>query len=287
MLEVRQRGGVFGPGGYGGGIFDGSQGGFGGLGAYYGNDRPPEQAAAGVFGALGQIYAGVENPKVRRAQQLANDVLEALNYATIEEDGKLGPATCGAIAYVYSQIPIEELNFVATEANAFASYVRSAPELESACTQQIAQSRWVTPSRLGPPPSPEPASEEPSMEFEEPEVLAPPGACEFEFGDSHPQIKTLQAQLNEALDAEGYEQIPVTGTYDPQTCGAIFELGGAFSPAPSELCPRGWTVPLECADMVIPKKKSENGVSTAAMWGIGGLLALAAVGGIYAATKGG
>lgn len=42
MRQVRTRGGVFGSGGYGGGLFDGSNSGFGGLGATY------EQAAAGV-----------------------------------------------------------------------------------------------------------------------------------------------------------------------------------------------------------------------------------------------
>ena len=42
-MDVNTRGGLFGPGGYGGGIFDGSQMGFGGLGQF-------EQAAAGVQG---------------------------------------------------------------------------------------------------------------------------------------------------------------------------------------------------------------------------------------------
>jgi len=45
--SVQTRGGVFGPGGYGGGIFDGSNMGFGGLGATY------EQAAAGIGAAAG------------------------------------------------------------------------------------------------------------------------------------------------------------------------------------------------------------------------------------------
>jgi hypothetical protein len=45
-MQARTRGGVFGPGGYGGGIFDGSDMGFGGLGGL----GQPEQAAAGIRG---------------------------------------------------------------------------------------------------------------------------------------------------------------------------------------------------------------------------------------------
>ncbi len=46
MRQVQTRGGVFGPGGYGGGVFDGSNSGFGGLGSVSGPMY--EQAAAGI-----------------------------------------------------------------------------------------------------------------------------------------------------------------------------------------------------------------------------------------------
>lgn len=52
-MDVRTRGGVFGPGGRGGGIFDGSNMGFGSYGTY-------EQAAAGVRG-LG-VVSGLGQP---------------------------------------------------------------------------------------------------------------------------------------------------------------------------------------------------------------------------------
>mgnify|MGYP003541541852 CR=1 FL=1 len=48
MRQVRTRGGVFGSGGYGGGLFDGSNNGFGGVG---GLGATYEQAAAGLGAA--------------------------------------------------------------------------------------------------------------------------------------------------------------------------------------------------------------------------------------------
>ncbi len=143
-------------------------------------------------------------------------------------------------------------------------------------------------------------AEEPTYTFEEPEVLAPSGACEFNYGDSHPQIALLQQQLNLALTTGGYNPIPVTGIYDAATCGAIFELRGTFDPTPSQLCPQGWDVPFSCAQSVTPTKRSaqpptltptqpapaptKRKVSTAALIGGGALLA-AVIGGAIYATK--
>jgi hypothetical protein len=137
-LAVRTRGGVFGPGGYGGGIFDGSGMGFGGLGQY-------EQAAAGVRGlgdefddwlaeqqtASGPAYTSggaptIEGPGAPSStptttsavttypwntyssatyslQGQVNGYLSTLNKQPITQDGYLGPETCGAIDFLKAQ----------------------------------------------------------------------------------------------------------------------------------------------------------------------------------------
>jgi hypothetical protein len=108
--------------------------------------------------------------------------------------------------------------------------------------------------------------------------------CYVYEGDEGPHITDLQQQLNAALDANGYEGIVATGVYDKETCGAIFELTGTFRPEfPGTHCntdmTQEWLVPLECPDMVLPKKK--GGVSRASMFAIGGLVLAAGLGGAY------
>jgi hypothetical protein len=386
----------------------------------------------GGSGSSGGIYAGVYSASVLAVQQALNALANALNYETLGEDGKLGPATCGALAYFSGAIDAAELNLVYETTVAVAGVLQQNLAVGSACSQQVAQP-WKTPARVGPlptpaPPEPAPApaptpapaepqytpeqiaylcqlkmqqdglaaacevpecyatnsncataltaqpvepqlpppapqytpeqiaylclakiaqdgtlaacdvpecyglnpsgcdaayaaapgclqliaqqgvvgacgvpecrnlnpagcdaaeAQEPTYTFEEPELLTTTDACQFAYGDSHPQIGLLQEQLNVALDFAGYQKIPVTGIYDAATCGAIFELRGTFKPSPSELCPLGWDVPFECGATTPPTKREEAGkkkMSTAAMIGIGGALLAAVVGGgIYAA----
>lgn len=421
--------------------------------------------------STGGIYAGVYSPSVLAVQQALNSLANALNYETLGEDGKLGPATCGALAYFSGQIDPAELNLVYETAVAVAGVLQQNLNVGSACSAQVGQP-WKTPARVGPLPTPAPpepqytpeevaylcalkaqqdgllsacelpecyagnkancdtamtvqpaaepqytpeqigylcqlkaqqdgpraacevpecyatnsdcaailaapaaapapqytteqlnylcllkiqqdgtlamcdvpecyglnpsgcdsaravapgcmqliseqgvagacavpecfnlnptgcnaaATQEPTYTFEEPEVLSTTGACQFNYGDSHPQIGLLQEQLNVALNMAGYNPIAVTGTYDAPTCGAIFELGGTFSPSPSQLCPQNWVIPLSCAQSTPPTKRGiepiepsgppkKKKISTAAMLGIGGALLAAVVGGgIYAA----
>lgn len=110
--------------------------------------------------------------------------------------------------------------------------------------------------------------------------------CYVYEGDAGPHVTRLQEEINVALAAGDYEGIAVSGVYDKQTCGAIFELGGSFKPSDesfAQLCDpymtQEWLVPLQCADMVIPKKK--GGPSRAGMFAIGGLVLAAGLGGAY------
>jgi len=80
------RGGVFGPQGRGGGIFDGSTQ-MSGLGK-----------ALGSLGQYENMPWGEYSTDTLGAQQAVNFVLRANDYCPIVEDGKLGPATCGALS---------------------------------------------------------------------------------------------------------------------------------------------------------------------------------------------
>lgn len=73
MQDVNTRGGVFGPGGFGGGIFDQS---LGGLGATWGNTA--------------------SDPEVVKWQTDINTALKEVGYNPIPVDGRLGAETCGA-----------------------------------------------------------------------------------------------------------------------------------------------------------------------------------------------
>ena len=76
--------GIFKPGGYGGGIFDGN---LSGLGA---DEQYPWHAYSDATLAL---------------QKNANDALRARGLCTLTEDGKLGAATCGASRSLIGQAP--------------------------------------------------------------------------------------------------------------------------------------------------------------------------------------
>lgn len=88
--------GIFRPGGYGGGVFDGNLAGAPALG---------KRGVKGVssMGALGDAASdavdypwGKVSDKTKALQQVTNTELATLGYCPIAVDGKLGPATCGA-----------------------------------------------------------------------------------------------------------------------------------------------------------------------------------------------
>jgi hypothetical protein len=140
-MDVRVRGGVFGPGGYGGGIFDGSQM---GLGSY-------EQAAAGVRG-LGQenddfgIVWGEYSMGTQSLQTNVNGELDARGQPLIEEDGILGPETCGAVQYLENEgapgfiVPgtCEGFQYPRQQTVAVSPEITSAPVIETGITLEPA-----------------------------------------------------------------------------------------------------------------------------------------------------
>lgn len=93
MPSVRQRGGVFGPQGYGGGIFDGMSG----IGLPVG--AAPSDSK----------YPWMEySPSTQSLQFASNVELKMRDMPEIGTDGKLGPETCGAQQYLYEQEGLAE-----------------------------------------------------------------------------------------------------------------------------------------------------------------------------------
>lgn len=89
--------GVFKPGGYGGGVFDGDISGLGSIGA--------RRSARGIgVSGLGDDSADYPwkafSEKTKALQQATNLLLAQAALCPIETDGKLGPGTCGARKYL-------------------------------------------------------------------------------------------------------------------------------------------------------------------------------------------
>lgn len=89
--------GVFKPGGYGGGVFDGDISGLGSIGA---------RRVRGGIGVSGLGDDSSEYPwrafseKTKALQKATNLLLAQAALCPVEEDGKLGPGTCGARKYL-------------------------------------------------------------------------------------------------------------------------------------------------------------------------------------------
>jgi hypothetical protein len=80
------------------------------------------------------------------------------------------------------------------------------------------------------------------------------GECVINFNQRFAEIGALQTQLNATLVANGYKPIPVTNVWDAATCGAMFALGGRFSPRATSDCPHYYSVPLSCPVVTQPVK---------------------------------
>jgi hypothetical protein len=160
-------------------------------------------------------------------------------------------------------------------------------EILAACETVAGQVQTTTPTTPSTTPAP---STTPGATVPMAACTAAGCDCYVYEGDVGPHITDLQQQLNAALDAHGYEGIVATGVYDKETCGAIFELGGSFRPDfPGTHCStdmtQEWLIPLECPDMVLPKKKGAapngGGMSRAGMFAVGGLVLAAGLGAAY------
>ena len=348
MLQVHTRDGIFGPGGYGGGVFDGSNMGFGGMGSAeaawaiaglgafpspskYPNGYPTptyttvagetgSSIAKDITGVSGNwtilansnpskkcaqygmcfnaktvltlppawvaasapppkppavdsttpIVMGKYDDRVLELQFALNTSLMARKMTTVPEDGIMTSTVCAAIKAVVADVKAGHFDTTID-----GGLDKSLTEIGALVTNVCA----VAPQAPAP--------------VVHPITPTPPAVttvCNFEYGDKHPQITSLQTQLNAALDKAGYLPISVTGTYDAPTCGAIFTLGGSFDPTPSQQCPNGWVVPLNCPSSTPPKKKGGGEAppaksSTSMAWMLGGVLGAAAIASVFAMKK--
>lgn len=209
---------------------------------------------------------------------VVNDILEELGYSTVRFDGVVDGKMCGAVDFIAKQIGAGARP---GSGQAFADMVRErigTTDFGTILTQACrGATPWVAPVKVGggapavPPPRPQQPPPPPPLPDE-------PGdeQCWVEFSDRSPAIRKLQIELNAALDAAGYEGIPVTGQYDPSTCGGVFVMKGSFKPSPATGCAQ-FVIPLECPEMEIPRKKGgeKSGFSTA--WMLGGFAVAAAI----------
>jgi hypothetical protein len=280
MLQVHTRGGLFGPGGYGGGIFDGSQMGFGGLGrseqvGYGIGDTAP----GGGFQWCSKVEpCKVGDPRVKALQTALNTGLKAHGFKLLTVDGKLGAGTCGATAWAGTLPENDPMWNIAGLSDLMASLVGSSGPVCKTFTY---------PTPVG--------STKPFI---------PPNTFKsaLAWQEINPEAATVQKNLNGDLVAHGYDPIAESGMLDAPTCGAmrvahdqwgmdyLSEYGSncqAFQ-APSlhamPVTPHPAPAPDERkGETVYPPVRKKSGVTAA--WMIGGLAVAAGVAGIYAASK--
>lgn len=201
------------------------------------------------------------------AQAFLNEELAKRRLAEVPMDGNLTKATCEGLVKI-----LKDVQAGGKVDPAFADFMKTNGALFDAPCAQVLGSGTVTSSRPPEPLPPQPQPPRQEFELEQ---------CFIDFGDESEIVADIQEQINAQLDEEGYEPIPVTGQWDGKTCGAIFFLKGRFHPEPVPPCPE-YQVPLECAEVVEPRKK---GGGKMMVWALGGLVLALAGGGVYWATQ--
>lgn len=179
--------------------------------------------------------------QVLQMQKLINsEVLRPGGYKLIPEDGKLSVATCGAASDTASAASIGRIKVSST-----LQTLLNHPGLLPAC---LPMKPWTFPTVATAPVAAGP-SRSPALP-----PLNRDGECVINFGQTYSEIGVLQQQLNDVLAQNGYKPIPITNRWDAATCGAMFELGGKFSPRPSSACPHYYSVPLSCPTVTKPAR---------------------------------
>jgi len=176
--------------------------------------------------------------QILQMQKLLNaEVLRPGSYRLLAEDGKLSAATCGAASDTAAAASIGRIRVSAT-LQALLDHTGLLP----GC---LPLKPWQFPQTATPIVASRSASLPP---------LNRDGECVINFGQKYAEIGLLQQQMNATLASNGYKPIPVTSAWDAATCGALFELGGKFSPRSSSGCPHAYSVPLTCPTVARPAK---------------------------------
>lgn len=280
-MDVRTRGGVFGPGGYGGGIFDGSGMGFGGLGCTETQSRALVGFGASVSVTTENnppfVWLGKNDARVGKLEAALNRELQARGFKPLSVDNQLGPKVCGAIAWLGT---LNDVDFGANPDLAYLMQIFDEAKSLNVCKGS------TQPTKVGETkPTPLPG------------VVDPSWTLPWAVYDA--QTAEVQQALNQELDAHGYRSIGTDGKLGAGTCGAmklaedawgksyLTERGAgcqAFTaPQKKTLAPEAVATPTpeEAASTSTMRKKSS--LSTA--WVVGGLLGAAAIAGVYAMQK--
>lgn len=176
--------------------------------------------------------------QVLQMQRLLNsEVLRPGGYKLIPEDGRLAPATCGAASDTASAASIGRIKVSST-----LQTLLNHPGLLPAC---LPMKPWTFPQVAAP-------ATTVAVRSSALPPLNRDGECVINFNQKYAEIGVVQQQLNTVLVANGYKPIPVTNVWDAATCGALFELGGRFSPVASSSCPHFYSVPLSCPTITKP-----------------------------------
>lgn len=200
--QVDTRGGLFGSGGYGGGIFDGSMSG------------APETTARSLFqralqpvsgcapcGAVGAAAAysfcnEMADDRVKAFQRAMNAIGNRLGYQPIAVDGQLGPATCGMLA------KLGQLGPSITDAE-WRTLPKDVGSMVLGCDTS------TMPTKKGES-KPDPL-----------ESTITPNTYALPWGVPVPDAQKVQGNLNVELAGHGYAALSVTGSLDAPTCGAM------------------------------------------------------------------
>jgi hypothetical protein len=100
--------------------------------------------------------------------------------------------------------------------------------------------------------------------------------CYVIEGDVGPHIVDLQVQINDALVANGFRPIVLTGVFDKQTCGAVDAvIDELYLRLPPECAQSEWSLPPPCENSEPPRRansdRTASDASKAAIYFGGGI----------------
>jgi len=191
--------------------------------------------------------------EVMLLQKLLNsEALAPGRFQPIPEDGRVSGLLCGTAGATLTDVTAGKLKVSATLAGLLVS-----SSIRAACAKTGPVSFPAKlPAAVPPPPPVQVTPRLPSPPTRS--ALLPPlnrdGECVINAGQRYAEIGVIQQQLNTALMRSGYKPIAVTNVWDAATCGALFAMGGQFSPKASSACPHFYSVPLSCPAVAAPAK---------------------------------
>ena len=238
-------------------------------------------AAPAPAAALVAAAPSASGPDLMMQMQRALNVwLSSIGYAPVPVSGAWDGPTCGAAIQMDRTVANTDPRKVAV-ANLL---VQIQPILGMPCGTTVSPVAPAPPVVAVAPPAAQYTAPSASGRSASLPPLNRDGECVINFGQRSSEIGLIQSQLNDVLAQNGYTPIPVSQVWDAATCGAMFELGGKFSPQASPACPNFYSVPLSCPVVAKPVKVATSPLSVALPIGIAAVLGIGAL--VLAKKKG-